>query len=201
MNIEKVDLNLLRLFDAIYTHQKISLAADMLGISQPAASQGLTGRPALLADRLFVRAPGGVRPTPRAERLAASVRNALEILGQALADTAEFDPAQSQRLFRIQMMSDMGDERYLPKLMQEIEQRAPGVRVEVVDMLQADLSMAFDNAEGDFAFGFLPRLQGCYFQPLFDDRYVVFFRDSHPSLRQLSGTRPPVSILQSLEFV
>src|SRR5690606_17247455 len=155
MNIEKVDLNLLRLFDAIYTRQKISLAADALGISQPAASQGLTRLRGMLDDPLFVRAPGGVRPTPRAERLAISVRNALEILGQALADAEEFDPTHSQRVFRLQMMSDMGDERYLPKIMAEIEQRAPGVRVEVVNLLQSDLSQAFDNALVDFAFGSL----------------------------------------------
>src|SRR5690606_8968371 len=146
MNVDKIDLNLLRLFDAIYTRQKISSAADALGISQPAASQGLTRLRAVLDDHLFVRAPGGVRPTPRAERLAASVRNALEILGQALADAQEFDPAHSQRLFRIQMMSDMGEERYLPKMMNEVEQRAPGVRVEVVSLLQAGLSKAFDDA-------------------------------------------------------
>lgn len=201
MNIDKIDLNLLRLFDAIHARQKISLAADALGISQPAASQGLTRLRAMLDDRLFVRAPGGVRPTPRAERLAASVRNALEILSQALADADEFDPAHSQRLFRIQMMSDMGEERYLPEIMREIEQRAPGVRVETVNLLQTDLSLAFDNAKVDFAFGALPRLQGCHVQPLFDDRYVVFFRKDHPRFRQRRGSGAPVSMLQSLEFV
>ena len=201
MNIEKIDLNLLRLFDAIYTRQKISLAADALGISQPAASQGLTRLRGMLGDQLFVRAPGGVRPTPRAERLAASVRNALEILSQALADADGFDPARTQRQFRIQMMSDMGDERYLPELMREIEQCAPGVRLEVVNLLQDNLSEAFDNAQVDFAFGALPRLQGCNMQPLFDDRYVVFFRKGHPKLWPLNGTSPPVSALQALEFV
>ncbi len=201
MNIDKVDLNLLRLFDAIYTRQKISLAADALGISQPAASQGLTRLRTMLDDRLFVRAPGGVRPTPRAERLAASVRNALEILGQALADAEQFNPAQSHRVFRVQMMSDMGEERYLPRMMREIEQHAPGVRVETVDLLRTDLSQAFDNAQVDFAFGSLPRLQGCRMQPLFDDRYVVFFRKDHPVLGKLNGASPPISVLESLEFV
>ncbi|MFA7625315.1 MAG: LysR family transcriptional regulator, partial [Pusillimonas sp.] len=201
MNVDDVDLNLLRLFDAIYTRQKISLAADALGISQPAASQGLARLRIMLGDPLFVRAPGGVRPTPRAERLAVSVRNALEILDQGLADADGFDPAHSQRVFRIQMMSDMGEERYLPRMMQEIEQHAPGVRVETVDLLQTDLSLAFDKAQVDFAFGSLPRLQGCHLQPLFDDRYVVFFRKDHPVLSHQNGSSPPVSVLQSLEFV
>lgn len=201
MNIDDIDLNLLRLFDAIYSRQKISLAADVLGISQPAASQGLGRLRAMLDDPLFVRAPGGVRPTPRAEQLAVSVRNALDILGQALADAEGFDPARSQRVFRIQMMSDMGEERYLPKLMQAIETDAPGVRIETVDLLQTDLSEAFDKAQVDFAFGALPRLQGCRMQPLFEDRYVIFFRKDHPVLREKNGQSPPASILDALEYV
>src|SRR5690606_40784066 len=112
MNIDDLDLNLLRLFDAIYTRKKVSLAADWLGISQPAASQGLARLRKLLGDRLFVRAPGGVKPTPRAERLAVSIRHALDVLEQGLADADLFDPAHSQRVFRIHMMSDMGEDRF-----------------------------------------------------------------------------------------
>src|SRR5690606_15539825 len=108
MNVNDLDLNLLRLFNAVYTRNKVSLAADSLGISQPAASQGLARLRTLTGDPLFVRAPGGVRPTQRAERLAVAVRNALDMLDQALADTEAFEPARSQRMFRIQMMSDMG---------------------------------------------------------------------------------------------
>ena len=78
MNINDLDLNLLRLFDAVYTYKKVSLAADSLGISQPAASQGLSRLRSMFNDSLFVRATGGVKPTPRAERLATSVRNALD---------------------------------------------------------------------------------------------------------------------------
>ncbi len=41
MNIKDLDLNLLRLFDAVWRTRSVSLAAQQLGMSQPAASQGL----------------------------------------------------------------------------------------------------------------------------------------------------------------
>ena len=39
MHIDAIDLNLLRLFDAVYRARNVSRAADSLGLTQPAASQ------------------------------------------------------------------------------------------------------------------------------------------------------------------
>src|SRR5688500_18222168 len=80
MHINQIDLNLLRLFDAVYRHRSVSRAAEQLDLTQPAASQGLTRLRTLLHDPLFMRAPGGVQPTPRAQRLADPVRQALATL-------------------------------------------------------------------------------------------------------------------------
>jgi acetylornithine deacetylase/succinyl-diaminopimelate desuccinylase-like protein len=70
MNIKDLDLNLLRLFDAVWRSRSVSLAAQQLGMSQPAASQGLARLRGMLGDALFERSGAGVRPTPRADRLA-----------------------------------------------------------------------------------------------------------------------------------
>jgi len=43
MHINDIDLNLLRLFDAVYRARNVSRAAEMLGLTQPAASQGCAG--------------------------------------------------------------------------------------------------------------------------------------------------------------
>ena len=42
MHINEIDLNLLRLFDAVYRARNVSRAAELLALTQPAASQGLT---------------------------------------------------------------------------------------------------------------------------------------------------------------
>lgn len=201
MNINDLDLNLLRLFDAVYTQKKVSLAADSLGISQPAASQGLSRLRGMFNDSLFVRATGGVKPTPRAERLATSVRNALDILDHALTDTDTFNPAHSQRVFRIHMMSDMGEDRFLPGLLAEIEHCAPKIKLETVVSDGVDLSQAMDSAQVDFAFGYFPRLHGSRSLRLFDDRYVVLLRKGHPLQAQAKDHRVPVALLQTVEFV
>jgi len=80
MNIKDLDLNLLRLFDAVWRTRSVSRAAELLDLSQPAASQGLARLRRLLGDGLFVRAGTGVAPTPRAERLALAVQQALATL-------------------------------------------------------------------------------------------------------------------------
>nr|MBP9930290.1 LysR family transcriptional regulator [Rhodoferax sp.] len=72
MNIEKIDqidLNLLRLFAEVYDCGSVSVAAERLGISQPAASNGLARLRTVLGNALFARAHGGVRPTPMADHL------------------------------------------------------------------------------------------------------------------------------------
>ena len=74
MNSERLDLNLLRLFEAVYRLGSVSRAADSIGLSQPAASQGLTRLRLSLGDALFVRTSGRMRPTLRAERLAGTIQ-------------------------------------------------------------------------------------------------------------------------------
>ncbi|MFS2167711.1 LysR family transcriptional regulator, partial [Variovorax sp. Varisp62] len=59
VHIDEVDLNLLRLFDAVYRTRNVSRAAEALGLTQPAASHGLTRLRLLLGDALFTRTPGG----------------------------------------------------------------------------------------------------------------------------------------------
>ncbi len=107
MNIKDLDLNLLRLFDAVWRTRSVSLAAQQLGMSQPAASQGLARLRAVLGDALFERSGAGVRPTPRADRLAQSVQIALATIEEALNTSQVFDPQRSARVLRVHL-SDIG---------------------------------------------------------------------------------------------
>ncbi len=79
MNVGDIDLNLLHVLAAVHQSGSVSRAAERLKLSQPAASHALTRLRLLLHDPLFVRAPGGVRPTPKAERLAPQVVAALQL--------------------------------------------------------------------------------------------------------------------------
>ena len=200
MHIKDIDLNLLRLFDAVFRTRNVSRAAELLDLTQPAASQGLTRLRTLIHDPLFMRAAGGVQPTPKAQRMAEPVRQALAILEQALGESAGFDPATSQRTFRLHM-SDIGEGRFLPELMMALREQAPGLRIETLPLPRAEITAALDSGRIDFAFGFLPMVKDTRSTELLRDRYIVLLRKGHPFTRRRRSAQPLMERLRELEFV
>ena len=200
MHIKDIDLNLLRLFDAVYRTRNVSRAAELLDLTQPAASQALTRLRLLIKDPLFVRAGGGVQPTPKADRLADAVRSALGLLEEALNESALFDPLQSHKVFRIHM-SDIGEGRFLPDLMVALQHQAPGVRVETLPVPRHEIPQRLDSGAIDFAFGFLPTVKDTQRVQLLQDRYVVLLRAGHPFAATRRSGPVLLSALRQLEFV
>lgn len=200
MHIKDVDLNLLRLFDAVFRTRNVSRAAELLDLTQPAASQGLSRLRTLIQDPLFMRGAGGVQPTPKAQRLAEPVRQALATLEQALGETAGFDPARSTRSFQLHM-SDIGESRFLPDLMIALRERAPGVRLETRPLPREQITEALDSGRIDFAIGFLPMVKETQKLLLLKDRYVVLLRAGHPFTRRRRTGKALLGALRELEFV
>ena len=200
MHIKDIDLNLLRLFDAVYRTRNVSRAAELMDLTQPAASQGLTRLRLLIKDPLFVRAGGGVQPTPKADRLAEAVRSALGTLELALNESATFEPTQSTKTFRIHM-SDIGEARFLPDLMLTLQQQAPNVRVETSPITSSDIVSALDSGRIDFAFGFLPTVKDTQRVQLLKDRYIVLLRAGHPFTAKKRSGQALLTALKQLEFV
>ncbi|MBI3367326.1 MAG: LysR family transcriptional regulator, partial [Burkholderiales bacterium] len=186
----------LRVFDAVHTAGSVSRAAERLGLSQPATSHALTRLRLTLKDPLFVRAPGGVRPTARAEHFARFVGAALRTLDVALNESAHFDPAQTERRFALHM-SDLATGELLPPLLAALRERAPGLRLEVHQLDAEAIAPALEAGRIDLAFGFLPQVTGVHRQDLLDERYVVLLREGHP-LRARIKRRANLS---ALEFV
>lgn len=200
MHINEIDLNLLRLFDAVHRTGNVSRAAELLNLTQPAASQGLSRLRGLLHDPLFVRAAGGVAPTPRAQRMAGMVRGALAALEQAIGESAQFDPLLSRRSFRLHM-SDIGEGRFLPDLMAGLRQRAPQVRLETTPLPVADIAGALDSGRIDLAVGYLPEVRDTQRIDLLRDRYIVLLRAGHPFARRRRSADALLADLHTLDFV
>lgn len=200
MDINTLDLNLLRVFDAVYRHRSVSRAAEELGLSQPAASQAVTRLRLLLGNALFERVHGGMRPTPRAERLAVVVRAALAALEVGLGEAQSFDPLQAQQVFRLHL-SDIGEARFLPSLMSALHAQAPGVRIETLPLPLADIADALDRGTLDAAIGFLPGVHSTQSSVLLHDHYSVMLRSQHPLLKTRRGTKLALAQLRQLEFV
>lgn len=202
MHIKDLDLNLLRLFNEVYRAGNVSRAAERLGLTQPAASQGLTRLRLLIKDPLFVRGAGGVKPTPRAMALADAVHGALTTLSMALSDTTGFDPSRSRRVFNLHM-SDIGEGRFLPDLMADLHGAAPGVGLATRPLPQAGIVDALDSGAIDFAFGYLPQVRDTRRATLVRDRYAVLVGASHPQLPGLRRLQPPALLkaMRGLAFV
>ena len=157
MNVQDIDLNLLRVFDAVLHERGVTPAAGRLGLTQPAVSNALARLRVLFGDPLFLRTPGGMDATPFARELAGPVRQALALLESALAHGPGFDPATSARAFRF-YMSDLGQIEFLPPLVERVQRIAPGVRLEAVAVDLEDIADALGSGALDVAVGFLPGL-------------------------------------------
>jgi len=200
MNIKTLDLNLLRLFDYIYAARSVSQAAEALRLTQPAVSQGLTRLRTALGDPLFMRAGGGVRPTTRADRMAPAIHAALHALESAVTDSAGFDPAKADRVFRLHM-TDIGEGRFLPRLITALRQRAPRTRIETLPLTTNELALAMDQGRVDLAIGFLPNLRSMRSATIFRDRYAILMRKGHPFSLGIPGGMAHAEDIRALEFI
>jgi DNA-binding transcriptional LysR family regulator len=196
MHIRDLDLNLLRIFDAIYRERSVSRAAESLGLSQPAVSQGLGRLRHAMKDALFTRVAGGVAPTAVADTLARTVQQALQLVRHALQNAERFDPATARRTFRLHM-SDIGEAEFLPGLMHQVRRLAPGVRIETQQLDYAQIENALDGGRIDMAFGYLPGVEKTRSQRLLSERYVVMARADHPLLTP----RPARDGLAKLDYI
>jgi DNA-binding transcriptional LysR family regulator len=199
-NIDSIDLNLLRLFDAVYRTRNVSRAAEELGLSQPATSQALSRLRLLLRDPLFERVAGGVRPTARSERLAHSVQAGLALLEAGLKEDESFDPATTDAELRLHL-SDIGEGRFLPPLMTTFREIAPNLRITSRAWPPEAISEALDNGQLHFALGFLPTVSGSAQAEMLTDRYQIFVRAGHPVTRHAVGGALSADAIARLDFV
>lgn len=129
MNMDRPDLNLLAVFDAVAETRSVTLAAARLSLSQPAVSHALNRLRDLLQDPLFVRDRNRLVTTPRAEAMIAPVR-ALLVASRQVFATAAFDPATTEQKFRIGA-SDYAMMTVIPGLVRALRALAPMASLEI----------------------------------------------------------------------
>lgn len=122
-----LDLNLLRLFDALAEERSVTRAGARLGLTQSAVSHGLNRLRHALQDELFIRGPDGMRPTARAQDMAPRLRQGLYQLQLALSPPA-FEPAETQRRFMVSA-STYACTVFMPVFLAELRREAPAAEV------------------------------------------------------------------------
>ncbi len=144
MNIQSVDLNLLVYLDVLLRERNVTKAANHLGISQPAMSNGLRRLRQLFDDPLLVRTSEGMTPTERASNLEPQIRSVLADIEMAVQPQTAFDPATSERVFRI-MASDYTEASLIPAVLRVLRECAPSVCLDI--LTPSDVSF-FDVEQG-----------------------------------------------------
>lgn len=187
MSFLTLDLNLLRVFDAVMTEQNLTRAAGHLAMTQPAVSNAIKRLRESLGDELLIRTAYGVKPTPRAEALWPSVRQALAALEAAVMPET-FDVSKAQATFRM-AMADATAAYWLPSLMRSIEAEAPGVNIRMVPLTTREPRPMLLRGDIDLAVGFFPGVaaQLSYetgspirHERLYSGQYVCVMRKKHP---------------------
>lgn len=183
MHIGNLDLNLVRVLDALLEHRSVTKAARQLGLSQSATSHALGRLRTLLRDPLFIRDKHAFSPTARAAALAQPLRQALEDLERTLLPPPPFDPKTARRRFTI-ATADYAQFVLLPELVKRLTSEAPGVDLWFRVFTEPSPERAASE-DADVVIG--PRLQGLggsaiVERALFDERFVCILRASHPAL-------------------
>lgn len=192
-NFNTLDLNLLRVFQAIADERNLTQAGLRLHLSQPAVSYALGRLRQVFDDPLFIRSKSGMQPTPTALEVAKPIARALQAVQDALRHAEQFDPASSGRVFRASM-TDVAEMVFLPPVCERLSAQAPHARLSVEQVAAPAIEEALRTGQLDFAIGNLPALT-----PL--TRYALLFRESYVCLTRKRDGLPQDDNLSLEQFL
>lgn len=180
MRLSQVDLNLFIVFDAIYQQRNLTRAAEVLCITQPAVSNALGRLRTTLNDPLFVRTSQGMTPTPLAENIVGRVQEALQLLNTSVTEGEIFQPAETDKVFRLSM-NDLAEAMILPNLLEHLREVAPNIGIECYQVNRNDVERELAAGTLDFALDgpLIAGSQMCT-KPLLRQRYACAVRREHP---------------------
>ena len=127
IDLHRVDLNLLVVFEVLMETRSVTATAEKIGRTQSAVSHSLSRLRDQLGDPLLVRVGGKMQPSPFAEMVIEDVRPILRSIRRVIAPRSLFDPAKSDRVFRIAMPTLT---RLIAEVSARVEAEAPNVKIE-----------------------------------------------------------------------
>ena len=180
MKISAFDLNLFVIMNSIYTEGSLTKAAEVVGITQPAVSNALSRLREKFDDDLFVRTGSGMVPTQKTENIIKDIQNALQLMQKSVNEPDEFNPATSQKTFRISL-GDINEGRILAILISKIEKQAPNIKLECYYTARGQVPHALATNELSFAVDpFIPNSKDTNSTKVFSDKFVIAHRANHP---------------------
>lgn len=130
MRFKGLDLNLMVALDVLLETRSVSGAARQMNITQPAMSAALNRLRDYFKDDLLVVHGKRMLPTAHGANLARLIKPILADVHNVVLTSAVFDPATSERRFRI-VASDYLTTVLIAPLLAHLEVVAPAVRLEL----------------------------------------------------------------------
>ncbi|KAF6660299.1 LysR family transcriptional regulator [Enterobacteriaceae bacterium EKM102V] len=184
--LRSIDMNLLLVFDSIYRHRRITLAAGELALSPSALSHALSRLRIALNDSLFIRQGSEMQPTARAQAIASGLSAALNAMSDSLRTADVFKPETSNQTFRF-AVTDYTAAVFFPALITLLQKKAPNVSVKTFYSTHHDSLNELLAGKVDFAIGFQAPGMRHHSQTGviegFTDDYVVAVNSKHPRIK------------------
>ena len=178
--LDRLDLKQLRVLLTLEQTRNTYRAAEQLHLSQSAVSRALARLRESLDDPVFVRTPGGLQPTALTERLVSRLPEVLDLLADAIDESAGFQPDQWAGNLNI-ALSNHVTHCWGTRLYREFSRAAPHVSWNFrswhssssADLLDGrlDLGVHLRNDRWD---------QSLYQQAVREDPFVLLVRKGHP---------------------
>jgi DNA-binding transcriptional LysR family regulator len=179
MNLQDLDLNLLRTLDVLIEERQVSRTAQRLGVSQPAISQALGRLRRHFGDPLLVRQGQEMVLTPRAEELAGPLRRTLDEIRQ-LTGPARFDPAHAKGRLRI-ACTDYALAIVMPHVLNGLARHAPGLSI-AYSHISGEMFEQLESGFLDLCLSGQASYRELQLEVLFQERFVLAVRADHPLL-------------------
>ncbi len=177
-----LDLNLLRVFDALIEERSVTRAGERLGLTQSAISHALSRLRYVLDDDLFVRGAEGMQPTRRASEIAPRLRQGLLQLQLALTP-ADFVPEQTSRRFTV-ICGEYVGAIFVPALVARLREAAPRAEIRIRPSNRG-VAEPLVAGRADLAIGSFRRVPEWFAaERLFEETRVWVLSDRHPAAWQ-----------------
>ncbi|MEQ9864422.1 LysR substrate-binding domain-containing protein [Pectobacterium aroidearum] len=189
LDLRRIDLNLLVVFNSVYQHRSVATAAKELAMSASAVSHALTRLRNTFSDELFFRVGNTMHPTVLADDIAEPIAESLALLTQGLTPRPRFNPARSSESFTFSI-TDYTAFSVFPTLMAQMEKLAPHIKFNLVYSPQKVAITDLLAGKIDFALGFTDMTQAENREieeiDWIEDSYVIITAAGYPSGKTLT---------------
>jgi DNA-binding transcriptional LysR family regulator len=182
VHIASLDLNLLRVFDALVEEKSATRAGERLGLSQSAISHALSRLRYVLNDELFVRGPDGMQATERAAEIAPRLRQGLLQLELALAPRP-FAAETTDRRFTV-TCTEYAGAVILPSLIARLRNDAPKAEIRILPS-NTGVAESLRAGRADLAIGSYRRVpEWAQAETLMQETRVWVVSADHPAAQE-----------------